>query len=438
MHAEMAPVQRDEALLQRFAFGAFRYFLENVNPENGLVADTTREGSPCSIAVVGFALSCYPVAVERAWMSRDEAMERTLTTLRFFWNSPQSEDVDATGYKGFYYHFLDLRTGRRTWHSELSLIDSAILLAGIMAAATYFSGGGDGETEIRRLADAIFRRMDWRWAQNGRETVCQGWKPEFGFLHYGWEGYSEATILYVLGLASPTYFLAANTYHAWTSTYQWENIYGHDVLYAGPLFIHQFSHLWIDFRKLRDRFMREKQSDYFENSRKATLIQRDYAERNPREYIGYSADYWGFTACDGPGHGTPTTARPGREFFSYAARGAPWGPDDGTISPSAAFGSLPFAPEIALSAIRNICEKDPRIAETCRVPSALNPTAGSGDQPGWMSEGYFGLDQGLMVLMIENYRSEFVWNLMRNCPYIRLGLERAGFTGGWLEISDAH
>src|ERR1700689_4478122 len=157
----MAPAQRDEALLQRFAFGAFRYFLENVNPANGLVADTTRQGSPCSIAVVGFALSCYPVAVERGWMDRAEERERTLVTLRFFWNRAQSEDVDATGYRGFYYHFLDLHTGKRAWNSELSLIDSAILLAGIMAAATYFSN----EVEIRDLADSLYRRMDWLWAQ---------------------------------------------------------------------------------------------------------------------------------------------------------------------------------------------------------------------------------------------------------------------------------
>jgi hypothetical protein len=429
----MAPALTDDALLENFASGAFRYFLENVNPANGLVLDTTREGSPCSIAVVGFALSCYPVAVERGWMDRGQAVERTLATLRFFWNSRQSDEVDATGYKGFYYHFLDLHTGKRAWNSELSLIDSAILLAGIMAAQNYFCE----EPEIGSLANALYRRMDWQWAQNGRETVCQGWKPEFGFLHYGWEGYSEAAILYVLGLASPTYALAPDTYHAWTSTYQWENIYGHDVLYAGPLFIHQFSHLWIDFRNLRDPFMREKKSDYFENSRRATLIQRDYAVRNPREYAGYGEHYWGFTACDGPGHGTPITSRPDREFFSYAARGAPWGPDDGTIAPSAAFGSLPFEPKLALAAIRNICENDPRIAEPYRVPSGLNPTVSSDDPLGWMSEGYFGLDQGLMVLMIENYRSEFVWNLMRNCPHIRSGLKRAGFKGGWLEGSDA-
>jgi len=419
----MAPAQTDDALLERFASRAFRYFLENVNPDNGLVADTSRQGSPSSIAVVGFALSCYPVAVERAWMPRQEAIDRTLATLRFFWNSAQSRDLDATGYKGFYYHFLDLHTGKRAWDSELSLIDSAILLAGIMTAKTYFSGDAEKEAEIRSLADALYRRMDWRWAQHDRQTVRQGWKPEFGFLHYGWEGYSEATILYVLGLASATYPLAADCFHAWTSTYQWENIYGHDVLYAGPLFIHQFSHLWIDFRKLRDRFMREKQSDYFENTRKATLIQRDYALRNPREFKGYGKDFWGFTACEGPG----PDAQTGRKFFGYAARGVPWGPDDGTIAPSAAFGSLPFAPGIALSAIRHICETDPRIAANARVPGGLNPTLG------WMSEGCFGLDQGLIVLMIENYRSGFVWNLMRNCPSIRTGLQRAGFAGGWLD-----
>src|SRR5580704_176500 len=285
---------RDEDLLNRLEFSAFRYFLETVNSGNGLVADTTRQGSPCSIAVVGFALSCYAVAVERGWMARSDAAARTLWTLRFFWNSPQNDSPDATGYKGFYYHFLDPRSGKRVWQSELSMIDSALLLSGILTAQTYFNGATPADQEIRTLADGLYRRMDWRWALNNQSTVAQGWKPECGFLHYGWEGYSEATILYVLGLASPTYSLPVTSYAAWTSTYQWENLYGHNCLYAGPLFIHQFAHAWIDFRGIRDRFMREKQSDYFENSRAAAWIQREYALRNPRDYAGYGEDYWGF------------------------------------------------------------------------------------------------------------------------------------------------
>jgi hypothetical protein len=428
----IAMSRRDEELLDRLETSAFRYFLETVNPANGLVADTTRPGSPSSIAVVGFGLSCYPVAVERGWIGRSDAAARTLITLRFFRNSPQNESPSATGYKGFYYHFLDRSSGSRAWQSELSLIDSALLLAGIMTAQVYFSGTAHAEEEIRRLADDLYERMDWQWAQNGGSTVAQGWKPECGFLHYGWEGYSEASILYVLGLGSPSFPLPDDSYAAWTSTYQWENLYGHDCLYAGPLFVHQFAHCWIDFRGIRDRFMCEKRSDYFENSRAATLIQREYAVRNPREHKGYGENCWGFTAGDGPG--TKTVAIDGRDrhFSGYAARGAPYGPDDGTISLPAVIGSLPFAPEIVLPAARHIREQDPRIRRGYRAPSGLNPTLTTSDPFGWISEGYFGLDQGLIVLMIENYRSQLIWNLMRQCPYIRTGLRRAGFSGGWL------
>jgi hypothetical protein len=375
-------------------------------------------------------LSCYPIAVERGWMTRLEAAARTLVTLQFFWNSPQGHATSSTGYNGFYYHFLDWHSDERVWQSELSLIDSALLLAGVLTAQTYFSGASPAEYGIRELADNVYGRMDWRWARNSGSTVAQGWKPECGFLHYGWEGYSEATILYVLGLASPTHPLPTDSYTAWTSTYQWENIYGHDCLYAGPLFVHQLAHCWIDFKGIRDQFMREKRSDYFENTRAAAWIQRDYALRNPHEYQGYGKTSWGFSAGDGPR--SLENSPGGQRYFGYAARGAPYGPDDGTISPPAVVGSLPFAPEIALPTLRQLCERNPRIALEWRMPSGWNPTLQTEDSFGWNSTGYFGLDQGLIVMMIENYRSQFTWNLMRRCPWIRAGLKRAGFTGGWL------
>ncbi len=269
----------DDTLVTRLQRAAFSYFLDYADAENGLVADTSREGSPCSIAVVGFALSCYPVAVENGWLPRAEAAARTLKALRFLARSRQSEAPDATGYKGFYYHFLDMRTGRRVWQCELSLIDTALLTAGILVAGCYFDGGNE-ETEIRERADALYRRVDWRWAQNGTTGLTQGWKPECGFLHYGWEGYNEATILYVLGLGSPTFALTPGGYERWSLTYQWENLLDRDVLYSGPLFTHLFSHAWIDFRGIRDAFMREKSSDYFENTRSAIAIHREYGERN--------------------------------------------------------------------------------------------------------------------------------------------------------------
>jgi hypothetical protein len=424
--------ESDEALLERFQRAAFEYFLTQGNPANGLVADTTRAGAPASIAVVGFALSCYAVGVERGWMSRRDAAARVLATLRFFWNSLQSKAPDASGYKGFYYHFLDMQSGRRMWQSELSLIDSGLLLAGMLTAGAYFDARTPGEDEIRVLADALYRRVDWQWAQGGAATVRQGWKPDSGFFHYGWEGYSEAAILYVLALASPTHPLSPDCYAAWTATYQWENIYDYEYLYAGPLFIHQFSHVWIDFDGIRDQFMREKRSDYFENSRCAVSVQREFARRNPHGYAGYGEDCWGISANDGPGFKTLTIEDRERRFFGYAARGIPYGPDDGTIAPGAALASLPFAPQIVLAALRELCARYPQITQASRLPSGFNPTLPGEGPQGWVSEGYFGLDQGAIVLMIENYRSQLLWRLMRRCPYIAAGLRSAAFTGGWL------
>ena len=315
---------------------------------------------------------------------------------------------------------------------SLSLVDTAFLLAGVLTAGVYFDENIQTETEIRKLADTFYHRMDWNWAQNGTSSVSQGWKPECGFLHYGWEGYDEASILYVLGLASPTYPLSHGSFERWTSTYQWENIYGHDVLYSGPLFTHEYSHAWIDFRGIQDSFMREKNCDYFENTRRAIYIQREYAMRNPHEFKGYGENCWGFTASDGPGPKVLRLNGRDRRFLGYAARGVPFGPDDGTIAPSAALASLPFTPEIALCAIRHLCKCYPGITRGYRMPSGFNPTLPGINPEGWISEGYFGLDQGMTVLMIENYRSQLVWKLMKRCPYIRKGLRSAGFKRGWL------
>ena len=422
----------DEALLDRLQRNAFDYFLRQANPANGLVADTTRKGAPASIAVVGFALSVYPVGVERGWMTRADAAERTLVALRWFWDSVQSERAEATGYKGFFYHFLDMDTGLRVWRSELSLIDTALFLAGALTAHTYYAENNGSEAEIRTLAEALYCRVDWQWAQTSTGTASHGWKPECGFLHYGWEGYSEGIILYVLGLGSPTHPLLQSGYHAWTATYQWENLYGYDVLYAGPLFVHQFSHAWIDFRGLRDRFMREKKSDYFENSRQATYIQREYACRNPDEFEGYGANCWGMSAGDGPGYQNRRVDGRDRRFAGYAARGVPYGPDDGTLSPAAALASLPFAPEIVLLVVRSFCEDHPELVEAGGLSSGLNFTFRDADGRSWHSEGNFGLDQGIVVMMIENHRTEMIWKLLRQCPIMRTGLQRAGFVGGGL------
>jgi len=415
--------------LQRLTFD---YFLKETNPENGLVPDSTRQGAPCSITATGFALASYPVGVERGFITRDAGVRRTLTTLRFFLNSRQSEERDATGYQGFYYHFLDMKTGLRTWDCELSTIDSTFLIAGALTAAQYFNRDTAEEREIREIADSLYRRADWQWAQNGKDTVTHGWRPESGFIKYRWEGYNEALILYILALASPTHPLPAKSYQAWIKTYKWKKLYGYEFLSASPLFIHQLSHLWIDFRGIQDEYMRHKAIDYFENSRRATYIQQQYAIRNPRGFKGYGEYTWGLTASDGPGPATMNIEGRSRKFYDYSARGVPDGPDDGTLAPWAVVASLPFAPEIVLPSIQYFDDAFPEMTSKYGFKCSFNPTFSGGSGEKWISKGYYGLDQGPIVLMIENYRSGFLWQLMRRCPYIIDGLRRTGFAGGWL------
>jgi hypothetical protein len=419
--------------LQRLTFN---YFLKETNPENGLVPDSTRQGAPCSITATGFALAAYPVGVERRFITRHDAIKRTVTTLRFFWNSPQGRKPEATGYKGFYYHFLDMKTGRRTWDCELSTIDSTFLIIGAVTAAEYFNRDNKEEREIRTLADAIYRRADWRWARNGGVTVTHGWRPESGFLKYRWQGYNEALLLYVLGLASPTHALPKKSYEAWTRSYKWKKIYGREFLYAGPLFIHQLSHMWIDFRGIQDKYMRKHASDYFQNSRRATYIQQQYAISNPRGFKGYGEYIWGLTASDGPGPASKKINGKMRRFYDYSARGVPNGPDDGTLAPWAVVASLPFAPELVLPSISYFDDTFPEMTSKYGFKCSLNPTFSTESNEEWISKGYYGLDQGPIVLMIENYRSGFLWQLMRRCPYIIDGLRRADFSGGWLSATD--
>lgn len=424
----------DDATLLQLQRDMFGYFLKEANPANGLVRDKTLEGAPSSIAAVGFALAAYPVGVERAFMTRAQAVERTLATLRYFWSSPQGRDLDAAGYKGFYYHFLDMETGRRSGTCELSTIDTTFLLAGMLTAATYFANDSPEEREIQTLTDWLYRRVDWRWAQNGGATVSHGWTPESGFLPYRWEGYDEALLLYVLGLASPSYPLSGESFAAWVATAEWKNMYGYELLYGGPLFIHQFSHMWIDFRGIQDAVMRDRGIDYFENSRRAAYVQQRYAMVNPLELDGYNECCWGLTASDGPGPATRRIKGIERRFYDYLARGAPFGPDDGTIAPWGVVASLPFAPEIVLPVIRYFRERYPEVTGAYCFKCSFNPgfQSESESDTAWTSSYFYGLNLGPMVLMIENYRTEFLWRLMRRCPYLCSGLRRAGFAGGWL------
>jgi len=424
-----------DVMLEELQREAFRYFLHETHPRNGLVLDKTTTDWPASIAATGLGLTAYPVAVERGFITRSAAIARVLTTLRFFRDSPQGPEPDATGHHGFYYHFLHMETGRRAWQCELSTVDSAILLAGALAAACYFDADTSDEREIRDTADALYRRADWPWAQNGGVTVTHGWKPESGFLPWRWQGYDEALLLYVLGLGSPLHPLPAASYAGWVSTYQWKESYGVSYVYAGPLFIHQMSHIWIDFRGIQDAYMRDKGIDYFENSRRATHVQRLYAIDNPLNYSHYCKDCWGITASDGPGPDTVKVDGIERTFYDYLGRGVPYGPDDGTVAPWGVVSSLPFAPDIVLSAIEHMVhDLDLKLGNPYGFKATFNPTfpEKNGNPNGWISPWHYGINQGPICSMIENYRSDLVWRLMRGCPYIVSGLRSAGFDGGWL------
>jgi hypothetical protein len=421
--------------LDRLQWTTILYYLHETNPENGLVRDKTDPAAPSSIAAIGMALATVPVVVERGVLFRPFAAKQALRRLRFLYSLPQGPEPDAAGYKGFFYHFLDMESGRRVWQCELSTIDSAFLFAGMLTAAAYFDQDTADEAEVRRLADALYRRADWNWARNGGATLTHGWRPESGFLPYHWEGYDEGLLLYVLGLGSPTYPLPPESYTAFCATYEWKQIYGRELLYSGPLFTHQFSHLWIDFRGLQDAYMRERGSDYFENSRQATFVQQAYAIHNPLQFAGYCEHCWGFTACDGPGWGKRVVEGVEREFYGYHARGAPFGPDDGTVAPWVVVASLPFAPEIV---VPTVCHFDGmKLGAKARrygFKRSFNHTFRADDSPTgwWVSPYYYGIDQGPVALMIENYRTGLIWDITRRCPYFADGLRRAGFTGGWL------
>ncbi|ASQ02033.1 hypothetical protein GOB07_16220 [Sinorhizobium meliloti] len=420
--------------LGRLQFTTLLYYLHCTNPDNGLVRDKTEPNAPASIAAIGMALAALPVVVERGVLIRGFAAKIARKKLAFLLACPQGPEPDASGYKGFFYHFLDIETGRRVWQCELSTIDSAFLFAGALTVAAYFDGDSADEVEVRQLANTLYERADWNWACDHGPTLTHGWRPESGFIPYRWRGYDEGLLLYILGLGSRTHPLPPDAYSAYTESYEWRNIYGRELLYSGPLFTHQLSHMWIDFRGIRDEFMRDHNSDYFQNSRHATYVQQQYAIRNPLNFAGYGEHCWGFTASDGPGCIKRTVDGVEREFYDYTARGAPFGPDDGTVSPWVVVGSLPFAPEIVIPTVWNFAQMQLGMTRLYGFKPSFNQTfAVEGSETGWWVTPYhFGIDQGPVVLMIENYRTGLLWNVMRRCEPLVVGLRRAGFTGGWL------
>lgn len=444
------PVRAVDAFLDTLQERTFDWFWEFSDPTTGLVRDRAPSPSFASIAAVGFGLTAYPIGVERGYVTRAAARERTLATLRHFWTSPQGPEPtgENIGYRGSYFHFLDWETGLRHVPTELSSIDTALLIAGVLFAGEYFDGSHAEEVEIRALADSIYRRVDWSYFQEPGPALRMGWRPERGFGPAEWIGYNEALILLVLALGSPTHPVGTEAWDAWLTRYpeRWGEFYGHEHLMYAPLFVHQYSHVWIDFRGIQDAFMREKGIDYFENSRRATLSQRAYATDNPMGWRDYGPDIWGLTASSGPMGGTLEIDGEERTFRRYWARGAARGDirDDGTIVPTAAGGSIPFAPEETIAALKAMRARYGELVfREHGFVDAFNPTLNVAGVEvdrgaivpgvGWFEDDYLGIDQGPIVAMIENYRSELVWATMKRSPYIVRGLCRAGFSGGWLE-----
>lgn len=424
--AVLSPMQgpasftNDDEFLEHIQRQHFNYFRQEVNPANGLVRDRSSPDSPCSVAAVGFSLSAHNVAVERGWITRGAALDRTLRTLETFARLPQgSQPAGVAGYKGWFYHFLDMKTGLRAWSCELSTIDTTLLMMGILDASLFFDSPTDeSEKRVRELARQLVDRVDWQFMLRTNDfLLSMDWRPEHGHSSSAWAGYSEASCMYLLGLGTSNTPLPQQSWDAWTSGFSWTNYGKYAFAVCPPLFTHQYSHVWVDFRARRDKVMRQRGSDYFENSRNATLAQRLYAMKNPLRFPNYAEDEWGLTASDGPGKEIAKV-----KYEAYSARGAPGGLDDGTIAPTAAVSSMPFAPKECLAATKHFYHAyGARLWTDKGFRDAYNVKAG------WWAPDALGIDQGPIILMIENARTGSVWKRMMKSPILQRGLERAGF-----------
>ena len=404
------PFASDDAFLDYVQQANFDYFWYAANPTNGLVPDRTATGSACSIAAVGFGLTAIGIGVDHGWITRTQAVARVLTTLNTFLSGPQGPGTTGViGYNGWFYHFLDMNTALRAPGSELSSIDTALLLSGILYSKQYFNGTNADETSIRTMADAIFNGVDWNWMAHGTDAVSMGWFPPGTFIAGNWIGYDEGMILYVLGLGTATNPLPASAWNYWTSGYTWVTYYGESFVPFPPLFGHEYSHCWIDFRHIADAYMNSQSSTYFENSRRAALAQQSYCIANPLNHTGYSSNVWGLTACDGP--------------TGYEAHGAPPAlNDDGTIAPTAPGGAMAFTPEISLPTMQYFYSHGRTALWTAYgFRDAFNQSVQ------WYDTDELGIDQGPIVIMIENYRTQRPWRLFMQNAEAQRGLQRAGF-----------
>jgi len=442
--AQLTPEQR--AFVDTLERRTFLFFWEQAEPATGMMPDRWPTKSFISTGATGFALTAYPIGAERRWITREQAAARTLSTLEFHWRAPQdTAHAGSTGHRGFFYHFLHPGSGKRWEDVELSDVDTGLFLMGALFCQSYFDRDTGPERRIRSLVDSLIARVEWDWLLVRPPLLSMGWTPRGGFLEWDWHGYNEAMSMHFLALGSPTHAVGADTWKAWTSSYTWGSFHGEEYLGFAPLFGHQYSHVWVDFRGIQDEPMRAKGLDYFENSRRATYAQRAYAIANPSGFRDYGADIWGLTACDGPIEGKFKVAGREREFRTYEARGACFTrvTDDGTIAPTAAGGSMAFAPEIALPALMAMKQRyGEHVFRRYGFVDAFNPTLNVDMKTqhgrivpgvGWFDEDYLGIDQGPVLAMVENWRSGLVWRVMRKNAHLRRGLEAAGFRGGWLE-----
>ena len=406
------PFASDDAFLDYVQQANFDYFWYTANPANGLIPDRSATGSACSIAAEGFGLTAIGIGIDHGWIARTQGVARVLTTLNTFLQGPQGTNTSGRiGYQGWYYHFLDMTTALRAPNSELSSIDTTLLLAGILYDKQYFNGTNSDEASIRTMADAIFNRVDWNWMAQGTGAVSMGWFPSGSFIGNNWVGYNEGMILYLLGMGTATNPVPASGWNYWTSGYTWAAYYGQAYVPFAPLFGHEYSHCWVDFRHVADVYMNSHDSTYFENSRRATLAQRQYCIANPYAWPGYGSNVWGLTACDDP-------------YVGYEAHGAPPAQnDDGTLAPTAPGGAMAFTPEYSLPSLQNLYNQYRTNLWTANgFRDAFNLRS-----PAWYDTDELGIDQGPIVIMIENYRTQRVWQLFMQNPEIQRGLQLAGF-----------
>jgi hypothetical protein len=387
---------QDDQFLDELEKANFLFFLEQADPHTGLVKDranarTTDHTIVASIAATGFGLTALCIAAQRGWLPLTDARERARLTLEFLWKTMPT-------HRGFFYHWANLSTGERVWDSEISSVDTSMLLCGILTCRQHFR-----YAPITRLAYAILNRVDWTWLSEDTSLLPHGWAPETGFLPYRWDYYSEQMMMYLLGLGSPAHPLPPGSWDAWKrSTFEYDGL-----RYIGsfaPLFVHQYSQAWFDFRGKRDRY-----ADYFVNSAVATEVHRRFCVELGTRFPDYSDDLWGITASDSK--------------TGYVVWGGPpeIGPIDGSIVPSATGGSLPFQPQATLRVLKNIRNRYGRAWSRYGFVNAFNPITN------WYDTDVVGIDTGITMLMAENLRSGFVWDTFMRNPEAQKGFERAGF-----------